>query len=56
MANMASKGKSEIPDYHFEKAKVIVSIDADFLGTWISPIEFTKGYVATRKVTKENLK
>jgi len=53
MANMASKGKSEIPDYHFEKAKVIVSIDADFLGTWISPIEFTKGYVATRKVTKE---
>lgn len=31
MANLASKGKAEIPDYDFSKAKVIVSIDADFL-------------------------
>lgn len=54
MANLASKGKAEIPDYDFSKAKVIVSIDADFLGTWISPIEYTKGYIKTRKVSKEN--
>ncbi len=53
MANMASKGKSEIPDYDFAKAKTIVSIDADFLGTWISPVEFTKGYTSNRKVSKE---
>ncbi|MFI5171556.1 MAG: TAT-variant-translocated molybdopterin oxidoreductase [Chitinophagales bacterium] len=54
MANSMSKGKNVIPDYDFSKAKVIVSIDADFLGTWISPIEYTKGYVSRRKVSKEN--
>ncbi len=53
MANMASKGKNAIPDYNFAKAKTIVSIDADFLGTWISPVEYTKGYTSNRKVSKE---
>ncbi len=54
MANEASKGKAVIPDYNFSKAKVIVSIDADFLGTWISPIEYTKGYITKRKISKDN--
>lgn len=54
MANMATKGKAEIPHYNFSKAKAIVGIDADFLGTWISPVEYTKGYVANRKVSKGN--
>ncbi|MBC8172654.1 MAG: TAT-variant-translocated molybdopterin oxidoreductase [Chitinophagales bacterium] len=50
MANMASKGVKAVPHYAFEKAKVIVSFDADFLATWISPLEYTKGYVQNRKV------
>lgn len=54
MANAESKGVAAIPDYNFSAAKTIVSIDADFLGTWISPVEYTKGYIATRKVSKEN--
>ena len=33
-----------IPHYDFARADVIVSIDADFLGTWISPVEFTKAW------------
>src|SRR5450755_5190049 len=33
LANEASYGKREIPAYHFDNAKVIVSIGADFLGT-----------------------
>ncbi len=33
-----------LPRFSFEKAKVIVSFDADFLGTWISPVEFADGY------------
>ena len=53
MANESSKGQAAIPDYNFSKAKAIVSIDADFLGTWISPLEYTKGYIANRKVSKE---
>jgi len=33
---------------------VIVSVGADFLGTWISPIEYTKQYVINRKLKAEN--
>ncbi|HRX12137.1 MAG TPA: TAT-variant-translocated molybdopterin oxidoreductase, partial [Draconibacterium sp.] len=49
-ANELSFGKAFVPDYHFEKAKVIVSFGADFLGTWLSNIEYTKGYSAGRKL------
>ena len=41
-----------IPSYDFRKAAVIVSFSADFLGTWIAPIEFTKQYSTTRKLGK----
>ncbi|MHA7130053.1 TAT-variant-translocated molybdopterin oxidoreductase [Algoriphagus namhaensis] len=47
-------GEAVIPSYHFHKAKTIVSFDADFLGTWISPIEFAGQYAQTRKISKEN--
>lgn len=53
-ANEQMFGKAAIPAYHFDKANVIVSIGADFLGTWVSPVEFTKQYIKNRKVTKEN--
>ncbi|MCK7558297.1 hypothetical protein MKQ70_26165 [Chitinophaga sedimenti] len=33
LANEASYGKRALPVYHFENAKVIVSLGADFLGT-----------------------
>ncbi len=52
--NKISFGKNVIPDYHFDKAKVIVSFGADFLGTWISPLEFTKQWVKNRRPSKEN--
>lgn len=42
-----------LPSYDFSKAKVIVSLDADFLSTWISPIEFAKQYVINRRVSSE---
>lgn len=47
-------GQSVVPSYHFDKAKTIVSFGADFLGTWISPIEFAGQYAKTRKISKEN--
>jgi MoCo/4Fe-4S cofactor protein with predicted Tat translocation signal len=50
-ANEITFGKAFIPSYHFEKASMIVSFDADFLGTWLSPIEFTKQYVTNRRLT-----
>lgn len=49
-ANESSFGQAIIPSYDFSKASVIVSFGADFLGSWISPIEFTKQYSKTRKI------
>ncbi|MBU1008514.1 MAG: 4Fe-4S dicluster domain-containing protein [Bacteroidetes bacterium] len=49
-ANETAFGKAFIPAYHFERAKLIVSFDADFLGSWLSPVEFTKQYTANRKL------
>ncbi|MCB0546206.1 MAG: TAT-variant-translocated molybdopterin oxidoreductase [Phaeodactylibacter sp.] len=49
-ANEQSFGQAVIPSYHFDRAKVIVSFDADFLGTWISPIEFASQYAKGRKL------
>lgn len=48
LANEKSFGKRVIPSYNFDKAEVIVSFGADFLGTWISPVEFTKQWVTNR--------
>jgi len=47
-ANNNSFGKAALPQYRFNKANVIVSFGADFLGTWISPLQFTKQYVSNR--------
>ena len=53
IAHEKAFGKRVIPGYHFENANVIVSIGADFLGTWISPTEYARQYVVNRKVSPE---
>jgi len=55
LANEATYGKRAIPSYNFAAAKIIVSVGADFLGTWVSPVEFAKQYARGRKVTVNNL-
>ena len=54
MANEACYGKRALPSYHFDKAQTIVSLSADFLGTWISPVEFSHQYAKNRKINGEN--
>lgn len=51
-ANKTMFGKQVIPSYDFSKAKVIVSFDADFLGTWISEVQYVADYALTRQVGK----
>jgi Fe-S-cluster-containing dehydrogenase component len=48
-ANEACFGKAVIPDYHFDKASLVVSVNADFLGTWLAPVHFISGYAVARK-------
>ena len=43
-------GERLLPHYRFDKADVIASFDADFLGTWISPVEFTRDYATGRRL------
>lgn len=50
-ANQATFGKRAIPSYNFANAKVIVSLAADFLGTWVSPTTFAYQYAQGRKVS-----
>jgi MoCo/4Fe-4S cofactor protein with predicted Tat translocation signal len=52
LANEQAFGVKAIPSYKFDAAKVIVSFGADFLGTWISPIEYSTAYAKNRKLNK----
>jgi MoCo/4Fe-4S cofactor protein with predicted Tat translocation signal len=54
LANEATHGIKAIPTYQLEKADVVVSLGADFLGTWLSPVELQRGYSAGRKVNQDN--
>lgn len=56
LANEASYGKRTLPTYRMDKANTIVSLGADFLGTWLTPIEFAKQYSKGRKVSAKNPK
>lgn len=45
-----SYGNSVVPHYAFDQAEVIVSLGADFLGTWVSPVEFNVDWVKNRRL------
>lgn len=49
-ANAICFGREVIPDYNFGKADLVVSINADFIGTWVAPVHFIPGYVSRRKL------
>jgi MoCo/4Fe-4S cofactor protein with predicted Tat translocation signal len=43
-----------VPHFKFGEADVVVSIDADFIGNWISPVQYTKDYMLKRRVNEDN--
>lgn len=50
-ANDKVWGKKVVSHYHFDEAsKVVVGIACDFLGNWLNPVEFARGYSKNRKV------
>jgi len=42
-------GRKSVPKYRYDKAKVIVSIDGDFLGTHLNPTESSRLFALGRK-------
>ncbi|MDR4987238.1 MAG: TAT-variant-translocated molybdopterin oxidoreductase [Bacteroidales bacterium] len=53
-AHRISFRSDAFPDYRFDKAELIVSFSADFLGSWVAPAIFAKRYAGTRKLSDEN--
>ncbi|MDE3245139.1 MAG: 4Fe-4S dicluster domain-containing protein [Acidobacteriota bacterium] len=41
-------GTQVLPHYRLEEADFILGIEADFLGTWIDPVSFTRTYASRR--------
>ena len=51
-AQAQSYGSRVFPRYRFDKADYIVSIDADFLGAWGSPAEYSRQFAEKRRVER----
>ncbi len=47
-AHRDTHGAAVIPRYRFDMADMIVSFGADFLGKWISPMEYSRQWAAKR--------
>lgn len=43
----------KIPAHNFDKADVVVSLGADFLGTWLAPVEFARAWSFKRKINEK---
>ncbi len=43
------------PRYSFERAELILSFGADFLGTWLSPVHFSREYARFRNAPRGTL-
>src|SRR4030095_3884533 len=48
-AHQACFKQAVVPHYRFDEASLIVGLEADFLGTWLSPVEFTSQYARRRQ-------
>ncbi|MEZ5070567.1 MAG: Fe-S-cluster-containing hydrogenase [Bacteroidales bacterium] len=44
-------GRALIPYCRFDRANFILSFGADFLGTWLAPVEFARDYASTRDLS-----
>jgi len=53
-AQTASYGSSVIPNYRFDQADMVVSLGADFLGTWINPVGFAADWIKKRKLASQD--
>ncbi len=54
-AHVRTHGARVLPRLRFDRAGVIASFDADFLGTWISPVEYAADYATGRKLIDKRL-
>ena len=53
-SNVSNFNKRAISAYHFDKAELIVSFNADFLGNYLMPIKYARDYARGRKLIDTN--
>lgn len=49
-AHLVTHGLRALPRYRFDRADVVAGLDADFLGTWVAPVEYASAYARRRAV------
>ncbi len=49
-AHQKTHGVAVVPNYRLDKARLIISFGADFLGTWLAPVQFTRQYARARNL------
>lgn len=49
---LESYGAAQLPIYHFNKAEVVLSLGADFLGTWGAHVEYAADWAKNRKLAQ----
>ncbi len=54
-ANKISFGIEKIPTYNIEKTDYLLSFGADFLETWLSPVEYTADFSAMHSVKDKSV-
>ncbi|MDP6936531.1 MAG: 4Fe-4S dicluster domain-containing protein, partial [Candidatus Marinimicrobia bacterium] len=54
-AHESNYGRRIMPAYKFDKAEYILSFDADFLGSWLSPVQFTKDFRKMRNLEMQQI-
>jgi molybdopterin-containing oxidoreductase family iron-sulfur binding subunit len=52
-AHEVAFGSATLPHVKLDQADLLVGIGADFLGTWLSPVEFTKAFSSRRDPDKK---
>jgi molybdopterin-containing oxidoreductase family iron-sulfur binding subunit len=51
-ANQHTFGREEVPEFALERASFVLSLGTDFLETWLSPVEFSRGLSAVRTYSR----
>jgi molybdopterin-containing oxidoreductase family iron-sulfur binding subunit len=55
-ANKIAFGVDGLPSYHLDRADVLVSFGADFLETWLSPVEYARKFKQMHAVQRDGRK
>ncbi len=55
-AHRLTHGVAALPSYRLDRVECMVGVGADFLGTWISPVEFAQAYRDSRMLEGSRLR